>query len=253
MDQIILTRMRKNESAFDLLFSEEYRFSEHLYKQSDTALPDMYHHNAFITDGIPTEEELVAAENFQKENGHTFFLIKSQEPLPPAIIKQFGLEEDITDTMLLQEGYFENWKYNPSVTVKDMKDSDIANDILKTELKNYGTAYGEDFVKRKMHRYLETSKKHDGFHYFGAYINETIAGACYAFCMANCVCIDGLIVNEEFRKQYVATTLLYYIAEHFDGIIFLHADANDRPKIMYERMGFTVVDKIYEYNYTEEP
>lgn len=251
IDQPILENIRKNESAFDLLFSEEYLFSEHLYKQSDIALPDMYHHNAFITDGMPTEEELVAAENFQKEKGHTFFLIKSQEPLPHAMIKQFDLEENITDTMLLQKGYFEMWKYNPSVTVKDMKDSDIANDILKTELKNYGAAYSEDFVKRKMHRYLETSKKHDGFHYFGAYINETIAGACYAFCIANCVCIDGLIVNEEFRKQYVATTLLSHIVKNFGKNVFLHADANDTTKEMYARMGFTTVDKVYEYNYKE--
>ncbi len=247
INQTILDQIRKNEAAFDLIFSEEYRFSEHLYKQSDAKLPDMYHHNAFITDGIPTEEELTAAERLQKENGQKFFLIKSKEPLPSVLIRQFGLEEDITDTMLLQEHYFEKWKCNPSVIVIDRKDSDIENDILSTELKNYGSAYGVDFVKRKMRRYLEMSEKYDGFHYFGAYIDDIIAGACYAFCTENVICIDGLVVNKEFRKQYVATTLLSHIVKTLGDKIFLHADANDTPKHIYERMGFHTIESMYEY------
>ena len=245
----ILEQIRKNESEFDRLFSEEYRFSAHFYKQKDDMLPDMYQHNAFITDGIPDENELAAAESFQKENGAQFLLIKSKERLPDILTQKFHLEEDCTDTMVLKNDFVFTWKRNPHVTVKSLKADGIAQDILEMELENYGTAYGEDFVKRKMHRYLETSKQHDSFHYFGAYIDEKIAGACYAFCFQNIVCIDGLVVNEECRKQYVATTLLAYIAERFDGILFLHADANDTPKEMYIRMGFETVDHIYEYSY----
>lgn len=98
-----------------------------------------------------------------------------------------------------------------------------------------------------MHRYLEMSNKHDEFHYFGAYIGDRIAGACYVFFSDGCACIDGLVVNEDYRKKYVATTLLAYIAEHFNEMIFLHADANDTTKTMYERMGFETVESVYEY------
>ncbi len=253
IDKEILEQIRKNESAFDLLFSEEYRFSAHLHKQKDDQLPDMYHHNAFITDGIPDEKELLAAEKFQKENDADFLLIKSKKRLPSALTERFRLEEDRTDTMILKTESFRQWKRNSAVTIKDLKKTDIAKDLLETELKNYGAAYGEDFVRRKMHRYLEASKKHDGFHYFGAYIGETIAGACYVFVSDGCACIDGLVVNEEYRKQYVATTLLSHIVKNFGKNVFLHADANDTPKEMYTRMGFTIIDKVYEYNYEEEP
>ena len=245
--QQILAQIRKNESAFDLLFSDEYRFSTHLYKQKDDQLPDMYQHNAFVTDGMPDEKELLAAENFQKENCANFLLIKSNEKLPSSLIQHFHLEEDQIDTMFLKTESFRKWKRNPVVTIKNLKDIDIENDLLETELNNYGAAYGEDFVKRKMHRYFEKSKKHNGFYYFGAYIGEMIAGACYVFFSDGCACIDGLVVNEEYRKKHVATTLLSYIAEHFDGIIFLHADTNDTTKNMYERMGFETIEVVYEY------
>ena len=243
--------LRSADEAFDKLFSVETRFSEHLYKQSDAQLPDMYDHNAFVANGIPSVEELKAARSFQKENGNDFLKINSNIKLPAEFLEQFGLAEDRTDTMLLEKGHLDTWKRNPRVIIKNLKHDEIADDILSAELQNYGEDYGEDFVKRKMRRYLVMSENTNNFYYFGAYIDGEIAGACYAFESHGYVCVDGLVVNGLFRKQYVATTLLAHIAETFGERVYLHADAEDTPKDMYRRMGFYTVDTCFEYNYGE--
>lgn len=248
----ILEAIQNAEHAFDMLFFHEIPFSAHLHKQNDPELPDMYDHNAFIAIGTPSIEELTAAETFQKENGNDFFKINSTEALSPELIQAFHLEEDRTDTMLLEKGHAATWKRNPSVIVKNMKTDDIADDIVSVELATYGEDYGEDFVRRKMQRYLAVSKRTDNFYYFGAYIDGKIAGACYAFDHHGYVCIDGLAVKEAFRKQYVATTLLAHIADTFGERLYLHADAMDTPKDMYLRMGFRPIDTNFEYNYKDE-
>lgn len=39
-----------------------------------------------------------------------------------------------------------------------------------------------------------------------------------------------------------------YIADNFDGIMYLHADEDDTPKDMYAKMGFEIIDVLYEYS-----
>ena len=56
----IVSVVQNGEEKFDALFSEISRFSPHLYKQTDTKLPDMYDHNGFVTDGMPA--------NYMKSN-----------------------------------------------------------------------------------------------------------------------------------------------------------------------------------------
>ncbi len=249
--QRVFSIIRNGEEKFDALFSEISRFSSHLYKQTDAKLPDMYDHNAFVTEGIPTKSELEDAEKFQKETDAGFFKIDSKMKLPDEWIEAFGLEEDLTYTMLLREAHAKQWKINPFVSVKCSKKENIRNDILEVELRNYGVDWGEDFVRRKMCRYLDMSENQDNFYYFGAYLHGEIAGACYAFVTDEWACIDGLAVIPEFRNQYVATTLLAYVAKQFDEKLYLHADAMDTPKDMYAKMGFHIVDSCYEYNYRE--
>ena len=249
--QKIVSSIQSSDEKFDKLFSDISQFSEHLYKQKDSELPDMYDHNAFVTNGIPTKSELEEAEKFQIANGDDFFKIDSKSKLPDEWIESFRLEEDLTYTMLLEKDRANQLKNNPSVEIRCSKQKNIRNDILEVELQTYGADYGEDFVRRKMHRYLDMSENHENFYYFGAYIQGRIAGACYAFVTDGWACLDGLAVIPEFRNQYVATTLLSYIANQFDERLYLHADAMDTPKDMYEKMGFYIVDHCYEYNYKD--
>lgn len=73
------------------------------------------------------------------------------------------------------------------------------------------------------------------------------AGACYAYAIDGYVVMDALVVREAFRKRYVATTLMKHIASQFKEEMFLHADADDTPKEMYGKMGFKMIDQLYEY------
>ena len=81
---------------------------------------------------------------------------------------------------------------------------------------------------------------------------DKLVGACHSFRADGITCIDGLIVDDAHRHQYVATTLLRYIRErHPQDILILHADDNDSPKDMYLKRGFIIVDRLYEYSKTD--
>lgn len=245
--------IRAAERSWKEVFSVEKPFCEHLHRWQDEVLYDMYDHNQFVPIGedsqieCVTKDELEAAFAYQKEQGWDFLKLDSREKLDSSLVHAFGLEECEIYTMLLPEKELTNWKTNEKVVIKDIKTNDIEKDIKDLEIKNYASIYGLDFTERKMDYYLRKAKETEGFHYLAAYLDGKIAGTCYVFAKHGYVVMDSLIVNEEVRKQYVATTLMKYIAEHFDEKMFLHADADDTPKDMYAKMGFTVVDSLFEY------
>ena len=83
---------------------------------------------------------------------------------------------------------------------------------------------------------------------------EPLVGDCYIFASDGYVCMDGLLVDEDFRHQYIAMTLMKHIAEKAQErgeILYLHADSEDTPKELYAKMGFQAVDKLYEYLCTD--
>jgi len=101
--QNTVSTIQNGEDRFDALFSDIVPFSPHLYKQTDAVLPDMYDHNAFVTNGMPTKKELEEAENYQKKHDADFLKINSKIKLPNEWIEDFRLEEDLTYTMLLEK------------------------------------------------------------------------------------------------------------------------------------------------------
>lgn len=218
-------------------FSERKRFSENLFKWEDNDLPDKYDHNCFEYTEQPAEEEFQKAVDYQKERGNYFIKLEGEHPLAEA----FGLEPDVTVTMELRNST-DGWTRNESIqfAVPSMEE------LEAIEVKHYGSLYGEDFSRRNIRRLYEKLRYH------GAYLNGVLVGACYSFCADGMVCIDGLIVDEAYRHQYIATTLMAHIAETYaDCNMFLHADEEDTPKEMYLKMGFEITDHLYEYLRTD--
>lgn len=246
MEQI-RNKIREAEQAWKEVFSVEKPFNANLHRWQDEVLYDMYDHNQFVPIGEVTKGDLEKAFTYQKEQGWNFIKYDSRENLDSAIVNEFGLEECEIYTMLLSKKDTTAWKTNSKVVVKDIKEDDIGNDIKELEIKNYASVYGLDFTERKMNYYIKKAKETEGFHYLAAYLDGKIVGTCYVFAKFGYVVMDSLIVNEEARKQYVATTMMKYITEKFDERMFLHADADDTPKDMYARMGFEVVDSLFEY------
>ena len=248
MDEI--SRIRKAERSFKMLFSQKCVFSEHLEKWQDDDLYDMYDHNQFVPLlDDPTDKELEQAIAYQHQLGRGFLKLDTREKLDKALTERFSLEECCTETMLLRnkQKNIEAWKCNPDVIIHDSASSDVLADLLQIDIETFASDYGEDFIRRRDARYVKKAMETQGFHYYVAYLDRKVAGSCYACAIDGYVVMDALVVREAFRKRYVATTLMKHIASQFKEEMFLHADADDTPKEMYRKMGFETVDELYEY------
>ncbi len=248
MDEI--SRIRKAERSFKMLFSQKCAFSEHLEKWQDDDLYDMYDHNQFVPLlDDPTDKELEQAIAYQHQLGRSFLKLDTREKLDEALTERFSLEECCTETMLLRnkQKNIEVWKCNPDVVIHDSAYSDVLADLLQIDIETFASDYGEDFIRRRDARYVKKAMETPGFHYYVAYLDRKPAGSCYACAIDGYVVMDALVVREAFRKRYVATTLMKHIASQFKEEMFLHADADDTPKEMYRKMGFETVDELYEY------
>ena len=248
MDEI--SRIRKAERSFKMLFSQKCAFSEHLEKWQDDDLYDMYDHNQFVPLlDDPTDKELEQAVAYQHQLGRGFLKLDTREKLDEALTERFSLEKCCTETMLLRnkQKNIEAWKCNPDVIIHDSASSDVLADLLQIDIETFASDYGEDFIRRRDARYVKKAMETQGFHYYVAYLDRKPAGSCYAYAIDGYVVMDALVVREAFRKRYVATTLMKHIASQFKEEMFLHADADDTPKEMYRKMGFETVDELYEY------
>ena len=248
MDEI--SRIRKAERSFKMLFSQKCAFSEHLEKWQDDDLYDMYDHNQFVPLlDDPTDKELEQAIAYQHQLGRGFLKLDTREKLDEALTERFSLEKCCTETMLLRnkQKNIEAWKCNPDVIIHDSASSDVLADLLQIDIETFASDYGEDFIRRRDARYVKKAMETQGFHYYVAYLDGKVAGSCYACAIDGYVVMDALVVREAFRKRYVATTLMKHIASQFKEEMFLHADADDTPKEMYRKMGFETVDELYEY------
>ena len=248
MDEI--SRIRKAERSFKMLFSQKCAFSEHLEKWQDDDLYDMYDHNQFVPLlDDPTDKELEQAIAYQRQLGRGFLKLDTREKLDESLTERFSLEECCTETMLLRnkQKNIEAWKCNPDVIIHDSASSDVLADLLQIDIETFASDYGEDFIRRRDARYVKKAMETQGFHYYVAYLDGKVAGSCYACAIDGYVVMDALVVREAFRKRYVATTLMKHIASQFKEEMFLHADADDTPKEMYRKMGFETVDELYEY------
>ena len=230
---------RSIENKIIRLFSENRPFSEHLTKWEDPALPDKYDQNFFEYSAQPSEEEFRAALAYQRSRGASFLKLEGDEPLQNA----FGLDESVTLTMVLT-GDFNRWQGNPLATFRRPE----LGELERLEQKHFGPIYGEDFTIRNIRR------QYNHLDYIGAYLDGALAGACWCFAADGYACIDGLVVDEGFRRQGVATALLKHLAARAaraGNRVFLHADADDTPREMYEKLGFSVADRLYEYLRTD--
>ena len=248
MDEI--SRIRKAERSFKMLFSQKCAFSEHLEKWQDDDLYDMYDHNQFVPLlDDPTDKELEQAIAYQHQLGRGFLKLDTREKLDEALTERFSLEECCTETMLLRnkQKNIEAWRCNPDVIIHDSASSDVLADLLQIDIETFASDYGEDFIRRRDARYVKKAMETPGFHYYVAYLDGKVAGSCYTCAIDGYVVMDALVVREAFRKRYVATTLMKHIASQFKEEMFLHADADDTPKEMYRKMGFETVDELYEY------
>ena len=225
--------IRAAEEDMAMLFSVRRSFSEHLKRWEDNELPDKYDHNCFVYSAQPTREEFEKALDYQRERGDSFIKLEGDFPLKD----DFGLSPGVTLTMQLS-GSTDDWILNDEVEIRKPR----YKDIIEIERKHFGPVYGEDFSVRNADHLFEY------LDFRGAYTGEKLVGAYYFSSSYGYTCVDGLIVDEDYRNRHIATTLLKHAVDEAAGnVVFLHADAVDTPRTMYEKLGFRVVDRRYEY------
>lgn len=215
------------------LFALNKPFTPNLTKWQDDRLKDKYDHNFFEYSAQPSKEEIQKAIACQKENGDSFIKLEGNSPLE----NSFGIEEGITLTMALNEDRPE-WKTNSDIKFA----TPTIEELEEIELKHYGEIYGRDFTVRNIRRNYEK------LNYVGAYLDKKLVGACYYYDADGVACLDGLLVDTDHRKRYIASAIIAEVVKRTPGsVLFLHAADDDTPKEMYEKMGFIVVNKVYAY------
>ncbi len=206
--------------------------------------PDQVNNNFFEMAGDVRPEEIARAIELQKKRNLSYIMIRTNCPLCKQCKELYQFQEDITYVMAMLTDKSYAWKTNSSVEIRDIQHFDLSSDLM--DVSSVPEEY-RDMVRRNMQMVLEVAKQHPEYQWLCAYQDGARAGEVYALSYKGFTEIDDLWVKEECRNQYIATTLLKYIADHTEGILYLHADAGETPKDMYAKMGFKVIETIYEY------
>lgn len=231
----------KVDEALVLEFAKKCKFSNNLIKYLDDVIFDMYDHNYFYYKKDVSINEIKKAIDYQKENKRDFIKLYSNKKLNKSFTDELGLEENVYITMLYK-GNINKFKVNDKVVIRDIK----LKDLNAIELKHYEKDYGRSFIIKKNKAYINKCKEINNLKYLGAYMNNKVVGACYAYTYKGLTCFDDLIVDNRHRHKYIASTLIKHIVEN-SKYTMLHCDYDGYPIKMYKKMGFKMVAKNYEY------
>lgn len=237
-------KVKKNEENLVLLFSTPNKTNTYI-RYNDDELKDMYDHNFFEAQNID-EKLLFKFYEIKEERreGHLKISSKCEEKC----LKLHNFEEEILLTMLKNDYDIFHIIEREGLIFKNLKEDNIIDDIISLELLEYGEIYGRSFTIRKMHRYAsKILEKNNGLNYHACYLGNLLVGYCYTYYDQGVVGLDGLLVRKEYRHQGIASTLLKYIANFYNCPIYLHADEEESPRYLYEKLGFKVIDKTYDY------
>ncbi len=238
-----LDKIRVCEDHWRELFAEKKPFNDCLDRWYNSKLMDQYTTNAFFPIKTVTENALDEAFEYQKDLG--FLQLMCREPLDKALIDKFQLKENVVLTMALTSGNHLEWQENKNISIVDIQDKNISDDIIAFQVAQEDM--DGDYPLRAIKQDMKAAAIHKEYHWLAAYHNGEVVAICHALCYSDCVEIDDLVVAPSVRKQYIATTMLKYIAENFVGQLYLHADEDDTPREIYSRLGFEIVDRCWEY------
>lgn len=244
MERILQGIHRTNDHERHLFQARFERCSAHFDRWYSNIRPDQVNNNFFIPTAPLTCEDIDTAIDIQKKRGLKYVMFRMPAPMESEMKELFSFEEEITYIMALLRDTSSQWKQNDEIEIRDIQTSDISADLLDVSSVPEpwrASAY------RNMQLVLDTARENPDYHWLCAYKDGQRVGNVYALCHNGFVEMDDLWVEEAHRGAYIATTLMKYIARQYGGIIYLHAAACTTPKNMYARMGFEIVETVYDY------
>ena len=233
-----------NDYERSLFGAVKERFNENLYRWYSDVRPNHYNSNFFTPISDLTRQDVLSAVAFQKQRGINEVMFSTNRPVAPNCMEGFECVEYSAYVMAMLADRSHLWQTNESVEIRDIQTADISADILDV---SEVPQQHQEAAYRNMKMVLEVAKTHPEYHWLCAYQDGKRVGTAYAVEHNGFVEMDDLWVAEEFRHQRIATTIMKYIADHLGGIVYLHAAANATPKDMYAKMGFEILETIYEY------
>ena len=224
--------------------SYRQKFNEHLDRWYNDKLPDKTNENFFVPIGDFTTEDLREVIAYQKSRGLKEVMFQLSQPMEQNLIKEFGFEEEKTLVMALLHGNSSLWSENTKIEIRDSWNHDLSEIML--DCSEIPEEYRE-LVERSMRQVVERTKIYPEYRWLYAFADGKPIANMYILCHKGMIEMDDLWVHPDYRKQYIATTLMKHVVEHYDGMPYLHANAAKTPKDMYAKMGFEVVETTYEY------
>ncbi len=243
--QDLLSSIRRVKEHNARLFAYPIQLSNSIIRWVDEQEPEHYNRNFFQTVGAVTTSDLDKLTVFQKEQNLRGFILKSEEPLPRELVECYDLSEERQFIFIGKETG--NWKTNPSVSIKDCQNSDIAAELIDSAMSLSNHPQLRDFLRRAMEECLAVAKSHPEYHWLAAYIDGKLVGRCYALVVDGFVQMEDLWVHPSQRRQHIATTLLEYINQRFIGQLFFHVEEGSKAIAFYENLGFRSIASVYEY------
>lgn len=220
------------------------RFNKNLCRWVSERRPDHCGSNCFLPDDHLTTDDVQSAIDANMERGLNYIVFSMNRPMDAACLDRYAFDTDVTYVMAMLEDSSHLWKTNNGIEIRDIQTADISTDIL--DVSNVPEKY-QTAAYRNLQMVLEVAKSHPNYHWLCAYKDRKRVGTAYALEHNGFVEMDDLWVAEDYRHQRIATTIMKYIADHTEGIVYLHATANATPKDLYAKMGFKIVETIYEY------
>ena len=235
---------RTNDYERQIFGAVRKTFNAHLDRWYSDLRPDQANNNFFIPTAELTAEDIHAAVEEEKKRGLNGLMLRMDTPLSRQLLAQFPFEEEQLHVMALKKNTCGHWKKNDALEIRDLQTSDISADLL--DVSGVPEEY-QDLARRNMELVLETAETHPEYHWYCGYLDGVHVANVYALSHGGFVEVDDLWVVEKYRNQYIGTTMMKHIAETLPGVKYLHADASQTPKDMYDRMGFSTVETVFDY------
>lgn len=244
----LLERITSTKAANCRMFAHELNINERLLRWVDERNPQHYNRNHFLAQQPLLAEDIVEIIEVQKRRGLQGFLLKSPWKLSDEIMDQYGLTEEKQLIWAQIEDKSCGRNINSAISIYDCQTEDISEQLRQLCLSEANSPNEKFWINRVVDEVLQTAKQNPNYHWLLACHEDKAVGRCYVFQGCGTVQMEDLWVTEAMRKQRVATTLLQYIQEHFDGVLFLHSEAQDSVSDMYRKLGFEIVGEQYEYS-----
>ena len=224
------------EEAYILTFCKREVHEDYIYYHDDE-LKTKYYHNYYVC----KNDDNVMGKLYHRKS-----------------FVQFDLEHPYTGKLKFSDYEYEI-EYHSSIyglhvlrnntyRVEKLKESDSSwayEYFYKDTLK-----YGEEYSKENTKRILDVCLKEKRIDYYFVYDINKPVGFIEVFQYKDAAKLENFSVLEEYQKKGYGSCLFNHVLNELKrmGIkdIYLTADDHDTPKVMYERMGFTMVGRSYQ-------